>query len=109
MGPFKKHLYLHWLIVSLLLLCVSAMATATGKLDPEKSTEKQPAFRLKTIVIDAGHGGKDPGNVNSWKTKEKDVNLAIALKLAARIRSQAKCEVLLTRMTDSALCSGSAG
>ncbi|HNJ95354.1 MAG TPA: N-acetylmuramoyl-L-alanine amidase, partial [Ferruginibacter sp.] len=46
----------------------------------------QAPKKIKTIVVDAGHGGsKDPGAIgqyeNSLRSKEKDVTLAIALKL----------------------------
>ncbi len=41
----------------------------------------------KTIVIDAGHGGKDPGAISPYtKVKEKDLNLNVALKLDERLR-----------------------
>jgi N-acetylmuramoyl-L-alanine amidase len=57
-------------------------------------------FRVKTVVIDAGHGGKDPGAVNG-KTYEKDITLAIALKLGRLIKSNLKdIRVIYTRDTD---------
>ena len=52
------------------------------------------------IVIDAGHGGKDPGAVGRV-AKEKDLNLSVALKLGARIASKHKdVSVVYTRRTD---------
>lgn len=39
---------------------------------------------IKTIVIDAGHGGKDPG-CNGVTCKEKDISLAVALRLGKLI------------------------
>ena len=36
----------------------------------------------KVVVVDPGHGGYDPGKVGVSGTLEKDINLAIALKLA---------------------------
>lgn len=42
-------------------------------------------LKFDTIVIDPGHGGKDPGNVGYRKIKEKDVVLAISLKLGEYI------------------------
>jgi len=57
-------------------------------------------FRVKTIVIDAGHGGKDPGAVNG-KTYEKDIVLAIALKLGKLIKNNLKdVRVIYTRDSD---------
>jgi N-acetylmuramoyl-L-alanine amidase len=57
-------------------------------------------FRVKTIIIDAGHGGKDPGAVNG-KTYEKDIVLSIALKLGKLIKNNMKdVRVIYTRDTD---------
>jgi N-acetylmuramoyl-L-alanine amidase len=53
---------------------------------------------LTTIVIDPGHGGKDPGAVGNG-LKEKDLTLAISLKVAELLRAQ-KLNVILTRTTD---------
>jgi N-acetylmuramoyl-L-alanine amidase len=59
-----------------------------------------PVFTVKTIVIDAGHGGKDPGCHGS-KYKEKDVALAVALKLGKYIEDNMKdVKVVYTRKTD---------
>ncbi len=56
--------------------------------------------KLQTIVIDAGHGGKDPGAVGA-KSKEKDIALAIALKLGYYIETLIpKVKVIYTRKTD---------
>lgn len=57
--------------------------------------------RLKTIVIDAGHGGEDPGAIGPTGIKEKDVVLAIALQLAQKLRNQKNpFNVVLTRDGD---------
>ena len=40
------------------------------------------------IVIDAGHGGNDPGKVSSDGIKEKDINLSIALKLKEELEKK---------------------
>ncbi len=56
--------------------------------------------RIKTIVIDAGHGGKDPG-CNGVTFKEKDVSLAVALKLGKLIEENCPdVKVIYTRKTD---------
>ncbi|MGV6861661.1 MAG: N-acetylmuramoyl-L-alanine amidase family protein [Putridiphycobacter sp.] len=55
---------------------------------------------LKTVVIDAGHGGKDPGCRGSH-TREKEVTLAIALKLGKKIeQAYPDVKVIYTRKTD---------
>lgn len=61
--------------------------------------------KLKTIVVDAGHGGTDPGAhaiyENSFGTYEKDVTLAISLKLVAELKRQLPdVKVVPTRTTD---------
>lgn len=57
-------------------------------------------FGVKTVVIDAGHGGKDGGCVGSF-SNEKDVALAISLKLGAYIEENFKdVKVIYTRKTD---------
>lgn len=56
--------------------------------------------RAFTVVIDPGHGGSDPGAVGS-SSKEKDLNLAVALKLGNLIKANHKdVKVVYTRSTD---------
>ncbi len=61
----------------------------------------KPLFEEKrVIVIDPGHGGKDPGAVGYGGLKEKDVNLAIALKVADFLKKDGRFRVILTRKGD---------
>jgi N-acetylmuramoyl-L-alanine amidase len=58
---------------------------------------------VKKVVIDAGHGGKDPGNLGTsrYQTREKDVALKVALKLGAYIKENLPdVEVIYTRTND---------
>ncbi|MDG2530884.1 N-acetylmuramoyl-L-alanine amidase family protein [Caulobacter endophyticus] len=66
------------------------------------STPAKPAtLKLKkTIVIDAGHGGKDPGSAGA-NTNEKDVTLAAAKALKAKLEKSGRFIVVLTRDTDT--------
>lgn len=58
------------------------------------------AYQIKTIVIDAGHGGKDPGAVGK-KAKEKDINLNVALLSGGYIEKYLPdVKVIYTRKTD---------
>lgn len=57
-----------------------------------------------TIVVDAGHGGIDPGKIGINKTKEKDLNLIIAKKIASQLTT-AGYKVIMTRTDDSGLYS----
>ncbi len=60
----------------------------------------QKNFKLRTVVIDAGHGGKDPGTLGKI-TREKDVVLKIALKTGKYIEANLPdVNVLYTRKTD---------
>lgn len=57
-------------------------------------------YVVKTVVIDAGHGGKDPGT-HGKKSREKDVALKIALELGKLIKQyQPDVKVIYTRKTD---------
>lgn len=60
----------------------------------------QNNFKVRTVVIDAGHGGKDPGTLGKF-TKEKDIVLNIALKVGKYIEDNLfGVKVLYTRKTD---------
>ena len=68
----------------------------------------QPAARMsdqvRTVVIDAGHGGKDPGNLGTrrYKKTEKDVSLSVALKVEQYIKQRfPDIKVVMTRRDDS--------
>jgi N-acetylmuramoyl-L-alanine amidase len=62
---------------------------------------KAPATStLRRIVVDAGHGGKDPGAVGKSGTLEKDVTLQMAKALSKELTKQIGCEVILTRSGD---------
>jgi N-acetylmuramoyl-L-alanine amidase len=80
------------LLLSLAVIAVSGFKTSGGP--------KSKIGTIKTIVIDAGHGGKDPG-CNGVSAKEKDVSLAVALKLGKLIEANMKdVKVIYTRTTD---------
>lgn len=62
---------------------------------------KASAARLKkVIVIDAGHGGKDPGSSGA-STAEKDVTLAAAKALKAKLEKSGRYTVVMTRQSDT--------
>lgn len=86
---------LNFFTVTLLLLAfVSFNATA------QDSTTKS-TFRLKTVVIDAGHGGKDPGAHGKF-SREKDVALILAKKLRKAIDdSLPDVNTVMTRNDDT--------
>lgn len=83
-------------ITWLFLAVFAGTATGDGKL-PE-GWEQAPC-----IVIDAGHGGYDPGKVGVGQVAEKDVNLAIAKLLRDALEADG-VRVVMTREEDEALC-----
>lgn len=82
---------------------VSASYTAPADAQPGTPPSSPPVTTSpvagKRIVIDAGHGGYDPGAVGITGYYEKTVNLAVALELASALRD-AGATVLLTRWSD---------
>lgn len=65
------------------------------------SKEKE-RWKLDVIVIDPGHGGKDPGTIGVRGTYEKDITLAVALKLGALIeKTMPDVKVVYTRTSDT--------
>lgn len=66
----------------------------------EGALKAQTTGKLKCVVIDAGHGGKDPG-AHGQKVKEKDVVLNVSLKLGSYINQYLPdVKVVYTRKTD---------
>lgn len=57
----------------------------------------------KIVVIDAGHGNQDPGTIGYSKTKEKDFNLAVALKVGQLLEKESNIDFVLTRSDDTFL------
>lgn len=64
------------------------------------SLAQQLGLGIKRVILDPGHGGKDPGTLGPNGLKEKDVVLRVAKKLAPIIRKKIGCEVILTRNRD---------
>lgn len=69
---------------------------------PEKlpTLAEQFGLGVKTIVIDPGHGGKDPGALGVNGLQEKDIVLKVAKKVAAILEKETAFKVLLTRDRD---------
>jgi N-acetylmuramoyl-L-alanine amidase len=68
---------------------------------PKKTAKKRLLEKKRIIVIDAGHGGEDPGAIGPNGTKEKDINLSIAHELDKIFKSDDDYEVILTRKDDT--------
>jgi N-acetylmuramoyl-L-alanine amidase len=64
------------------------------------SLARQLGLSARRIVIDAGHGGHDPGSIGAAGYQEKDLVLDVALRLEKLVRSELGAEVVMTRATD---------
>lgn len=109
----KSNVILIGLIFALLLAIYSlnmntdTQASATGSTVQKGSTiQKESSVKTeKIIIVDAGHGGEDPGKVSSYSDlKEKDLNLKIAFKLK-QLLEEADYSVILTREEDKLIYS----
>lgn len=97
-----KHIFL------LLVLCLTvlfAKSKAGERLTMVFSDKESGTAAV--VVIDAGHGGADPGKVGESGILEKDINLAIAGKLRTRLEEKG-FRVVMTRETDDGLYSANA-
>ena len=76
---------------------------AARKPEPEKGkpgSSEDTVPPIRKIVLDPGHGGKDPGAIGIGGRAEKDIVLSIAKKLAAKLRKEMGVQVVLTREDD---------
>jgi N-acetylmuramoyl-L-alanine amidase len=76
---------------------MSQVATGTP---PVKSIAASAKGRDLVVAIDAGHGGQDPGAIGRGGTREKDVTLAIARRLAQQIDAEEGMRAVLIRDGD---------
>ena len=67
---------------------------------PAAKGKRIPEAGIRKIVLDPGHGGKDPGAIGLGGVAEKDIVLAVAKKLANKLKQQMGVEVVLTRTDD---------
>jgi len=106
-----KYKQLLALILSLIFI-ISASFYSSLAVDDESNKfplQKQQAdrisneygvFKLENIIIDPGHGGKDPGNVSPKGKYEKDITLAVAKHLYALLKEKSKFKTHVFRKTD---------
>ncbi len=113
-----KHNVLYFTLAILSILCAFVLygchhpvknesSQNTSKALDTNKTEKADDIDF-IITIDPGHGGFDPGKVSNDGTKEKDINLAISLKLKQKLEAMG-FTVYITRETDIALNDPDAG
>ena len=66
-----------------------------------RAVEGREAWKIHTVIIDPGHGGKDQGAVGPTGLEEKEVALKVALHLQALIEQRLHIRVILTRSSDA--------
>ncbi|MEG1869001.1 MAG: N-acetylmuramoyl-L-alanine amidase [Clostridiales bacterium] len=91
-------------ICCLTLICtiiIAIFAIHPGLAQTKNTTDKD-ILKSKIIAIDPGHGGSDPGAVGVSGSKEKDINLALSLKLRDLLENNG-ATVVMTREKDIAL------
>ena len=68
--------------------------------DQKLSLSRQLGLKIRTIAIDAGHGGHDPGAIGKSGLKEKTITLDVAKRLASLVKERLGCNVVMTRDRD---------
>lgn len=96
-----KKRYLLFLVAAL-FICNGVYNLISEKINERNVAALSWAVANKVIVVDPGHGGADGGAVGSTGVEEKEINLAVAKRLAT-VLGQAGAAVLLTRETDTML------
>ncbi|HWW72734.1 MAG TPA: N-acetylmuramoyl-L-alanine amidase [Duganella sp.] len=74
--------------------------TAEAQSRAAEKAEKNNVVRMITIALDPGHGGEDPGASGKNGSREKDIVLAIAKRLKAKLEDHPNMRVMLTRDGD---------
>ncbi|MDH3684751.1 MAG: N-acetylmuramoyl-L-alanine amidase [Myxococcales bacterium] len=95
---YERHRLLHLTGPPRVVLDVFAPGDAP-KEGARLSSELRP---VRTVVLDAGHGGSDPGAIGVGGIREKDVTLKLALQVAEHLRAEGLA-VVLTRTRDRTL------
>jgi len=81
-------------------LVIDVIDIGSGVEETVDPIEQEFPIRKKVILVDAGHGGEDSGAIGKNKSREKDVNLAIAKKLVTTINKNPDLKAVLTRTGD---------
>ncbi|HEX2334543.1 MAG TPA: N-acetylmuramoyl-L-alanine amidase [Burkholderiales bacterium] len=94
--------YGHRLVVDIYpLVAVDPVAVLIEESQKRPQRPAKPGdARLATIVIDAGHGGEDPGAIGRRGSREKDITLNIARRLKKLVDAEPSMRALLTRDGD---------
>jgi N-acetylmuramoyl-L-alanine amidase len=78
-----------------------AIAASGTKISADTSSEQAIVKKDKpVIVLDAGHGGQDPGTIGRYKSREKDIVLQYARVLQKKLLATGRYKVVMTREGD---------
>jgi N-acetylmuramoyl-L-alanine amidase len=93
--------YTSLVLFSLFSFKADNVQQTTGGASAADTIQTSAGFKIRTVIVDAGHGGKDPGAFGP-NTNEKTVTLALALKLQKAIeRDLPDVNVIMTRSSDT--------
>ncbi len=87
----KMKQWIQRIAIAIMVLVFAAVSTAIA----------QPSQSKHQVIVDAGHGGKDPGVKLTGKYNEKDITLSIALMVKKELDKSGNILVLLTRSSDA--------
>ena len=99
--------YPHRLVIDLMAAETSALRADAGRVngaEPRLPAMRPAALRgqpQRTVVLDPGHGGADPGTISAGGLFEKDLTLAVGLELRRRLLATGRYRVVMTRETDN--------
>ncbi|MBI1180893.1 MAG: AMIN domain-containing protein [Alphaproteobacteria bacterium] len=102
-GPYGYRFVLDLEATDRASFLASVAAPTTPEPSPPAAIEPAPAKRKdsrRTVVVDPGHGGVDPGTISADGTYEKDVTLAVARELKRTLEATGKYHVVMTRDRD---------
>lgn len=76
------------------------LQSITAETTPQPVPVAKPPIKKPVIVIDAGHGGADPGAISPGGIKEKDITLSMARTIARALNATGRYDARLTRTND---------
>ena len=90
------------LLMGLIVFCWKMSEKLRTTIEEGRETSGKAAEKQPLVILDPGHGGKDPGKIGINGAKEKDINLQISLEIRD-ILSEEGIEADVTRTTDERL------
>ena len=100
---YKMKRYIKFMsAISIIVILAILFGGLIGRLYPEIYISASAEEQTRTVIIDAGHGGEDPGAIGADGTLEKDLNLAIAMNIG-NLLTERGITVIYTRTEDKLL------